>query len=124
MKNSNWFGAVVFGAALLVGNVSADNRLFTYTYEPETEPKGDWELEQHFTSRLGRNDAVGQTDYQKWQFRTEIEHGVTDRYTLGLYVNHDYTQFADPATGATTANHQWAGISIEKIGRASCRERV
>lgn len=98
---------------LLAGNLHADNRLFTYTYEPETEPRGDWEYESTVTSRLGRNAAVGQQDYQLWQFRQEIEHGFTDRYTASLYVNNDYEQFKDPATGSTMSNNRWTGISIE-----------
>lgn len=99
---------VLFSSAAL-----ADNRLFTYTYEPETEPKGDWEFEQSVISRLGRNAAVGQQGYQKWQFSTEIEYGVTDRYTAAFYVNHEYEAFTDPATGAKTSINRWAGFSFE-----------
>lgn len=104
---------IVFGIMLLAVSVSADNRLFTYTYEPETEPKGDWEIEQSITARLTRNHAVGQENYQKWQFRTEIEHGVTDRYTVSLYVNDDFERATDPATGNTTSNNRWTGLSLE-----------
>jgi hypothetical protein len=113
MKNSNRFVLVALGIVSLARTLHADNRLFTYTYEPETEPRGDWEYEQTITARVGRNVAVGQQDYQLWQFREEIEHGVTDRYTISLYVNEDYEQFSDPATGATTSNGRWAGISLE-----------
>ncbi len=98
---------------LTAAAASADNRLFTYTYEPETEPKGDWELEQSITSRVGRNAAVGQKNFQSWQFRTELEHGFTDRYTASLYLNHDFESFTDPATGANVSNNHWSGMSIE-----------
>jgi hypothetical protein len=108
MKNS-W----LLGSLLLAGTVFADNRIFTYSYEPETEPKGDWELEQSITSRLTRNRAVGQENYQQWQFRTEVEHGVTDRYTVGLYVNDNYEHFYDPTTKKTTDVNRWAGFSLE-----------
>jgi hypothetical protein len=104
---------LTLGTLLLAGTVLADHRRFTYTYEPETEPKGDWELEQSVTARAGRNAAVGQAHYQHWQFSTEVEHGFTDRYTAALYVNHDYERFTDPATGDKTANNRWAGISLE-----------
>ena len=113
MKNSNLFGALALGALLLAGTVSADNHIFTYTYEPETEPRGDWEVEQWITSRVGRNAAVGQQNYQHWQFRTEIEHGFTDRYTASLYINDDYKRFTDPATGAKISNNHWTGVSWE-----------
>lgn len=105
--------STIIGICLLAGTVLADNRIFTYSYEPETEPKGDWELEQHVTSRIGRNAAVGQVNYQKWEFRTEVEHGVTDRYTLGLDVNHDVTHYQNPGTGENFTGNRFAGISLE-----------
>ena len=74
----------------LAAAARADERLFTYTYEPETMPKGAFEFEQWVTSRVGRNATVGQDDYYRLQFREEFEYGLTDNYTLALYVNHDY----------------------------------
>lgn len=105
--------SLILGTMLLAGAVQADNRIFTYTYEPETEPKGDWELEQSITSRLTRDRAAGQANYQKWQFRTEVEHGVTDRYTVGLYVNDDYEHFRNPSSGQTSDVNCWSGVSLE-----------
>ncbi|MDB6059699.1 MAG: hypothetical protein JWO95_3543, partial [Verrucomicrobiales bacterium] len=55
----------VLSAGLL--SASANERLFTYTYEPETMPKGGWEFENWVTSRVGRNDVVGQKDYRRWE---------------------------------------------------------
>jgi hypothetical protein len=105
--------SLILGTMLLAGTALADNRIFTYTYEPETEPKGDWELEQSITSRLTRNAAVGQENYQKWQFSSEVEHGITDRYTLGVYVNDDYEHFHDPSSGQNTDVNRFSGISVE-----------
>ncbi len=104
---------LLLGILFTAGSLLADNRLFTYTYEPETEPKGDWEIEQSITSRLGRNAAVGQKDFQSWEFRTEVEHGFTDRYTASLYLNETYDHFRDPANGAVISNDHWAGVSVE-----------
>jgi hypothetical protein len=111
-KSINVFLAA-FSCVLLGGTVRADERLFTYTYEPETEPRGDWEYEQTVTARAGRNDAVGQRDYQKWEFSEEIEHGFTDRYTAALYVNSDYERFTEPASDATSSHNRFTGISLE-----------
>ena len=113
MKRTNSFALLLLGATLLAGTATADNKLFTYTYEPETEPKGDWEIEQSITARLLRNSAVGQNNYQRWQFRTEVEHGFTDRYTASLYINHDYERFTDTETGITAGNNRWTGVSFE-----------
>lgn len=105
--------SMILGTMLLAGTALADHRIFTYTYEPETEPKGDWELEQSITSRLTRNAAVGQENYQKWESRTEVEHGVTDRYTLSVYVNDDYEHYHDPSSGQDTDVNRFSGISLE-----------
>ncbi len=113
MKNLNLLGTITLGATLLAHTAGADNRIFTYAYEPETEPRGDWEYEQSVTLRAGRNARVGQEDYQHWQFREEIEHGVTDNYTVGLYLNHDYKHFTNPVSSATTSHHEWTGVSLE-----------
>lgn len=97
----------------LASTVLADNRLFTYTYEPETEPRGDWEVEQSITSRAGRTAAVGQKDFQAWEFRTEIEHGFTEHYTASLYFNDHFTHFINPGDGRRVNDNRWAGLSVE-----------
>ena len=99
--------------AIAVTAVRADERLFTYTYEPETAPQGMFEFEQWVTSRAGRNAAVGQNDYSRLQFREEFEYGVTDNYSVSLYVNHEYETFKDPGTGATSSHYDWTGVSLE-----------
>jgi hypothetical protein len=113
MRKTNWIGLAAFGAMLLAGNARADNRIFTWSYEPETEPRGEWEYEESVTLRAGRDAAVGQSDYQRWEFREEVEHGFTDRYTVALGLNHDYEYFRDPASGATTSQSEWKGVSLE-----------
>jgi len=72
---------------LLVGGLfsvhtRADERRFSYTYEPETTPAGAMELENWVTLRAGRGESVGQKNFNQWDLRQEIEYGVTDRYTL------------------------------------------
>ena len=105
--------ALLTMCAALTPGLSANERLFTYSYEPETMPEGAWETEQWFTLRSGRNSTVGQKNYNRWEFRTEAEYGVTDNYTVSLYVNESHTSFRDPATGKTTRDLAWDGISVE-----------
>src|SRR6185436_12100605 len=90
--------ALIAGCAVGTPAASATERFFTYSYEPETMPKAAWEIEQWVTLRAGRNSHVGQDNYHKWEFRTELEYGVTDNYTVSLYVNESYENFRDPAT--------------------------
>src|SRR4051794_24584011 len=105
--------SVLAGLALWTASVSANERFFGYSYEPETMPQGAYEVEQWFTLRSGRNSAVGQKNFNRWEFRTEAEYGVTDNYTASLYVNESYTRFKDPSTGHRTRDLCWDGISIE-----------
>src|ERR1041385_2991281 len=91
----------------------ATERYFNYTYEPETMPKGVLEYEQWVGPGAWRNAAVGQEDYNRWEFRHELEYGVTDNYTLSFYVNESLTNFRDPASGRHISHFQFDGISLE-----------
>jgi hypothetical protein len=109
----NRTAALIVACAAIAPATFANERFFTYSYEPETMPQGALEIEQWVTARALRNTRVGQDDYLRWQFRTELEYGVTDNYTVGLYVNEDYETFKNPATGRHTRDFSWAGISLE-----------
>ncbi len=102
-------------ASLTLGilSASATERYFTYTYEPETLPQGAMEYEQWITLRSGRNHAVGQENYTRWQLREELEYGVTDNYTLALYLNQDSESYRDPTTGEDFSEFSFKGISLE-----------
>ena len=104
-------GALAMGA--LVVTSRADDRRFTYTYEPETPPAGSLELENWITLGAGRNATVGQKDYNQWDLRQELEYGVTDRYALGLYLNERASNFQDPGTGGHESSFDWKGVSLE-----------
>ena len=115
MKKLNLSKRIFVGllCAALPLAASATERFFTYTYEPETMPKGAWEFEQWVTLRAGRNKAVGQDHFQRWEFREELEYGVTDNYTASLYLNTSYEHFRDPATHNRTSKGNFDGVSIE-----------
>lgn len=108
--------AVILGVLFYVTFITsacATERLFTYTYEPETMPRGALEFEQWITSRFIRNDTVGQDHYTRWDLREEAEYGVTDNYTLALYLNEKSEYFRDPATHKKTNEFEFKGVSIE-----------
>jgi hypothetical protein len=106
-----------FLAALcgLAGMVSAFamERFFTYTYEPETMPKGALEYEQWIGLRAGRNKAVGQDNFNLWEFRHELEYGVTDNYSLSLYLNESLTNFRQTTGGRRISHFGFDGVSLE-----------
>jgi hypothetical protein len=75
------------------------------------------ELEQWITLRTQRTSAgeVQQGNYTLWEFREELEYGVTDNYSVSLYINtaaesfRDFSQ--DPPTDRSEFNFK--GVSIE-----------
>ncbi len=74
----------LLAGVVCVTSIRADERRFTYVYEPETLPAGVFEVENWVTLGAGRNTTVGQENYQRWDFRQELEYGVTDWYTAAL----------------------------------------
>jgi hypothetical protein len=91
----------------------ADERRFTYTYEPETLPRGAMEFEQWVTLRTQRSAAVGQGNYNLWELREELEYGVTDNYSVSLYLNGQNESFRNPAAGSDFSKFSFTGVSIE-----------
>src|SRR5262245_38556995 len=83
MRRIGAAAAVILAAAL---PARADERHFTYSYEAQTHPKGALEYEQWATLRT-RKEA-GRFDV--WQFRHELEYGVTDTLTTSLYLNWEF----------------------------------
>lgn len=107
---------------LLTGGLSlatarADERRFTYTYEPEILPKGGLEFEQWVTLRTQRtSDAeVKQGNYNLWEFREELEYGVTDNYSVSLYLNTQNESFRDfsQSPPVDRSSFDFEGVSIE-----------
>ena len=107
--------AIVCGA--LAFSASANERRFTYTYEPETLPKGAMEFEQWVTLRYLRTDDgdVQQKNFAKWEIREELEYGVTDRYTLGFYINWSAESYRNTGVSPEEdeSESEFDGISLE-----------
>ena len=107
-----WIPGLLAGV-LCATSIRADERRFTYVYEPETLPAGAFELENWVTLRAGRGQAVGQENYHRWDLRQELEYGVTDWYSAAVYLNEDAQGFRDPGTGAHESAFAWTGLSLE-----------
>jgi hypothetical protein len=113
IRNKLMRAAAISAVCAAAPTAIATERFFTYSYEPETMPKAAWEIEQWVTLRAGRNSTVRQENYNRWEFNTELEYGVTDNYTVSLYVNESYENFRDPVAHKSTHDLAWDGISIE-----------
>lgn len=63
--------------------LSASERRFSYIYEATTPAKGELEIENWATWKRTRQDDG---DSNRFEFRHEIEYGLTDRTSLAVYV--------------------------------------
>lgn len=118
--NSMLFGKVMAGTlacGLCLALARADERRFTYTYEPEVLPAGAAEFEQWITLRTQRTSGgdVKQENYNLWELREELEYGVTDNYSVSLYVNTSAESFRDHSQSPPmdSSSFKFDGISIE-----------
>lgn len=76
------FAGLLLTSALAPHSAHADRRTFTRTYEYATMPAGQTELELYSTqSRFRFTDASARS----YEFQLELEHGITDRFDLGIY---------------------------------------
>ena len=114
MKLNHCLLTGVLATGALAVTLRADERRFTYTYEPETPVAGALEFENWVTLGTQRNSTVGQKNYNQWDLRQELEYGVSDRYALGLYLNERATSFQNPGTGGNESSFDWKGISLEQ----------
>lgn len=93
--------AAFMAAAAAVSH--ADDRRFTYSYETTTSPKGAWEYEQWLTWK-------GRSDGDTFDFRHELEYGITDNLQMGLYLS-DWS-LSIPDRGSSKATWEKAGAEF------------
>ena len=76
-------------------NASADRRSYVWTYQYMTMPMGLSELEFYQTTKLRATDD--------WEYRIEVEHGITSRWDVSLY-----QIFAQPEGGSLS----WDAVQL------------
>ncbi len=92
----------------------ADERFFTYIYETETLPQGRWEFEQWLTLRQGYPKGDRNFNQNIWDFREEIEYGLTDKLSISGYLNFRSDQKTARTAGEEDSNEfNFKGISTE-----------
>lgn len=68
---------------------------FTYAYLAETLKPGKTEIVQWATARLGRDIGSGyDARYRAFDFKTEIEKGLSENEQVSLYLNYRYFETA------------------------------
>src|SRR5262245_23082370 len=92
------------------GNLRADTRHFTYSYEPNNVlPAGALEFEQWATLRAGKEQGV----FSRWDLREEFEYGITDRLTSSLYLNFQSLHVDLPDEDEDEDEFEFKGVSSE-----------
>jgi hypothetical protein len=108
---------VILAGTVALTTTRADERRFGYVYEPEVLPKGGMEFEQWVTLRTQRTAGaqVNQSNFNLFELREELEYGVTDRYSVSLYLNGKNTSFSDTSVTPAVSHSKFDfdGISIE-----------
>src|ERR1051325_2239320 len=107
----------ILATGLCSSGARADERRFTYTYEPEVLPQGGLEFEQWVTLRTQRTKggSVQQGNYNLWDLREELEFGITDNYSVSLYLNTSSESFRDYSQSppVNRSDFKFDGISLE-----------
>ena len=100
--------------AFTLVSARADERFFTYVYESDVLPKGRWEFEQWLTYRKGYPEGDRQFSHHLWDFREEIEYGLTERLSASLYLNFRQEQkIAREAGLGDSSDFNFKGVSAE-----------
>lgn len=96
-------------ALLLAAPALADTRPFTFVYESTTMPPGAFEYEQWVT---WKTDKDADSSFDQFDFRHELEFGVTDHFQLAVYVS-DWSYAG--GRSVTDDGATWKNIAVEGI---------
>lgn len=90
--------ALAAGFSTLVSPLSAHQEPFGYVRGAQSEPKGEWEVNQWTTARFGKESGR----YLGMDFATELEYGITDRLQAALYLTGNYHRIQNSAGSSDT----------------------
>jgi len=97
--------AAIFAAS----DASAGERAFTFTYETTVMPKGAFEFEQWVTWKR-RKDT--DPNYDRLEFREEVEIGITDEFQLAFYLD---TRYTDGSSSSDDGKLEQRDVAVEAI---------
>lgn len=96
-------------AVLTTGRLDAGERRFTFVYEATTEKEGEWEFEQWVTWKTAKENN---RDFDRFEFRSEVEYGVTHDFQLGFYLS-DWRYEENSSEGKRGG--EWRNVAVEGI---------
>src|SRR5437870_2330898 len=98
-------------AGLAATPVQADEQYFGYTYSAEVLGKSETEFELWATDRRGKDEG----HYNAQDYKIELEHGFTDRFTISGYANFagHHIRGLEPEFGRVDRDFGFQGVSAE-----------
>jgi len=106
--------ATLISAALAAQSAVADERFFTYVQDADVIPKAGWEFEQWITSRKGYPEGDERFNQYLWDFREEIEYGLTEKLSGSLYLNFQQGRIVAQQPGLEgSSDFSFKGVSGE-----------
>ncbi len=115
MRSAQKTFAHILLAVLTISQADADERYFTYSYDAGVLPQGQLEFEQWVTPEFGRKGG----DFARWNFREELEYGLTDNLQTALYLNFRSTRTTGFEGEEDSSETEFKGISSEWIYQLS-----
>lgn len=110
MKTTNALCGVILCASVIpTARVDAGERRFTFVYEATTLPKGEWEYEPWVTWKTAKETN---RDFDRFDFRHEVEVGLTDHFQLGIYLS-DWRYEENRPEGVHRGD--WRNAAVEGI---------
>ncbi len=94
--------------ALSSSTVRADEHLFGWVRGAETLPHGHADAYQFITLRTGK--AAG--NYRGWDFNTEVEYGITDKFQIGLAVEQHYFHIHEVEELTEASTYRFGGLEL------------
>jgi hypothetical protein len=99
--------ALVSGSAF-VNEGRADEHIFGWVRGAETLPAGHADAYQFITLRTGKQ----QGHYRAWDFNTEIEYGINDKFQIGIAVENHYFDIDNVEELDNQNRYQFGGIEV------------
>ncbi len=93
---------------VLAGPALADEHLFGWARGSETLPQGHFDAYQFITLRTGKDEGL----YRGWDFDTEVEYGITDRFQVGISVEQHYFKTKDVPDLPNMSTYRFGGLEV------------
>ena len=101
----------IFGGMILAiptHSARADEHLFGWVRGAETLPHGHADAYQFITIREGKRAGT----YNGWDFSTEVEYGVTDKFQVGVAVEQHYFRIRDVEELDNMNQYRFGGFEL------------